>query len=118
MDSTKSESSGRSTRYSVDLSVLMVTPSGPPMRSSWANEPLWVWNRLPGSSVKVWWRPFASVSWTRSPARSAPVRWAAPCGRASAEDSAGGVVTADRLPAGQRRLDVGEREHADDLPAG
>ena len=56
------------------------TPSGDPIRSSCASEPLWVWNSLPGSSVMVCIRPLGSVSWTRSPARNGP-RGARPVGR-------------------------------------
>src|SRR3954447_1943536 len=70
--------------------VLRTTvPSGRPMRSSWRNSPRWVWNSRPGVRVIVCSRPFGSVSWTRSPARSGPRRTAAPVGGVRTSSSAG-----------------------------
>src|SRR5512144_1287368 len=42
-------------------------------------DPRWVWKRPPGVNASRCWRPFGSVSWTRSPGRNGPRR-AAPAG--------------------------------------
>src|SRR4051794_10269242 len=80
MDSTKSESNGLRARYGVPPLLVTTTPSGPPSNVSCDSEPRWVWNSLPGVSVMVCIRPLGSVSCTRSPSWSGPLRCAAPVG--------------------------------------
>src|SRR3954451_3072183 len=84
IDSTKSDSSGRRARYSTPPVELTITPSGRPIKSSWAMAPLWVWKSLPFSNTTVCSLPLLSLSCTRSPSRSVSSFAGGRCARSSA----------------------------------
>ncbi len=105
IDMTKSESRGRSARYSSPLLLTTTDASGRPTISACGITPRWLWNSPARTSVIVLRRPFGPVSCTRSPYWNGPrTAGASPAAAATSTPASEAVRAASPRRAAYRSL--------------